>query len=70
MDVYLIRHAIAELRDATRWPDDSLRPLSDEGSERFRRAARGLSLVVPSLVDEAPFCHNYGENFHDTVRYS
>jgi len=28
VDVYLVRHAIAELRDTTRWPDDSLRPLS------------------------------------------
>ena len=69
MDVYLIRHAIAELRDATRWPDDSLRPLSDEGSERFRRAARGLSLVVPSvdLVLASPFVRSWqtAELLHD-----
>ena len=49
MDVYLVRHAIAELRDATRWPDDSLRPLSADGVERFRRAARGLRRIVPTV---------------------
>ena len=42
MDIYLVRHALAEPRDATRWPDDSLRPLSSDGIELFRRAARGL----------------------------
>ena len=42
MDVYLVRHAIAEPRDAVRWVDDSLRPLSPEGVELFRVAARGL----------------------------
>ncbi len=42
MDVYLVRHAIAEPRDGERWPDDALRPLSTEGAELFRLAARGL----------------------------
>lgn len=37
-----MRHAIAEARDAELWPDDCLRPLSEEGSELFRRGARGL----------------------------
>ena len=49
MDLYLVRHAIAAERDATRWPDDSLRPLTKEGIERFRSAARGLARVVPSI---------------------
>ena len=49
MDVYLVRHAIAEQRDATRWPDDSQRPLTREGAQRFRRAARGLRRIVPSV---------------------
>ena len=49
MDLYLVRHAIAERRDATRWPDDSLRPLTPDGSERFRRAARGLSRIAPAV---------------------
>ena len=49
VDVYLVRHAIAEQRDAARWPDDSLRPLSAEGAESFRHAARGLRRIVPEV---------------------
>jgi len=44
--VYVVRHAVAEERDATRWPDDAERPLTPEGEERFRRAARGLRTIV------------------------
>ncbi len=42
MDLYLVRHAIAEAHDSARWPDDSARPLTAEGVERFRIVARGL----------------------------
>ena len=49
MDVYLVRHAIAEERDSARWPDDSKRPLTAEGASRFRSAARGLRRLVPEL---------------------
>jgi phosphohistidine phosphatase len=49
VNVYLLRHAIAEERDAARWPDDSLRPLTRDGAERFRRAARGLRRIVPTV---------------------
>jgi len=42
MDLYLVRHAIAEPHDVARWPDDSERPLTPAGIERFRAAARGL----------------------------
>jgi phosphohistidine phosphatase len=42
VDLYLVRHAIAEPRDPERWPDDALRPLAPDGIELFRRAARGL----------------------------
>jgi phosphohistidine phosphatase len=57
LDVYLIRHAIAENRDAVRWPDDSLRPLTERGAERFVRAARGLRGLVPTveLVLSSPY---------------
>jgi phosphohistidine phosphatase len=51
LDLLLIRHAIAADRDPADWPDDSLRPLTPEGIERFRRAARGLARLVPE-VDE------------------
>ena len=42
MDLYLVRHAAAFGRDPDRWPDDSRRPLTPEGEEEFRFAARGL----------------------------
>jgi len=47
--VYVVRHAIAEDRDADRWPDDALRPLTADGERRFRRAARGLREIAPSV---------------------
>jgi phosphohistidine phosphatase len=49
MDVYLVRHAIAENRHSGRWPDDSERPLTDRGIARFRSAARGLRELVPKV---------------------
>jgi phosphohistidine phosphatase len=57
VDLYLVRHAIAEPRDLERWPDDSRRPLTAEGAERFRAAARGLRRlgVVPELVLSSSF---------------
>jgi phosphohistidine phosphatase len=49
MDLYLVRHAIAEDRDPSRWPDDGDRPLSAKGIERFERAARGLATLAPTV---------------------
>lgn len=46
MKLYLIRHAIAEVRDFERWPDDAERPLTVRGMKRFRRAARGLANIA------------------------
>src|SRR5436309_15955866 len=40
--LYLIRHAIAEARGEA-WPDDTKRPLSEDGTARMRKAARGLA---------------------------
>jgi phosphohistidine phosphatase len=39
--LYLIRHGLAEERGEA-WPDDSRRPLSEEGMSRLRKEARGL----------------------------
>ncbi|MCA1646646.1 MAG: histidine phosphatase family protein [Chloroflexi bacterium] len=49
MDLYLVRHAEAYDPDPTQWPDDKDRPLTAEGEKRFRRAARGLRALVPSV---------------------
>ena len=42
MELYVLRHAIAEERDSERFPDDSLRPLTDRGREKMRRIAAGI----------------------------
>lgn len=57
MRVCLVRHAVAYDRDASRWPDDSKRPLEPEGRKRFEAAARGLLRVMPEvdLVLSSPF---------------
>ena len=49
MDVYLIRHAIADHRNPARWPDDAQRPLTAKGAVRFRSAARGLHRLVAAV---------------------
>lgn len=51
MDLVVIRHGIAEDRDAfaASGKDDALRPLTDEGRKKMRGVARGLTTVVPSL---------------------
>jgi phosphohistidine phosphatase len=57
MEIYLVRHAVAEKRDAARWPDDSTRPLTAKGAKQFVRAARGLRELVPrvELVLSSPY---------------
>jgi phosphohistidine phosphatase len=62
MNVYVIRHAIAEERDPARWPDDSRRPLSPEGEARFRSAARGLRRLVPEV--DVVFASRYVRAWH------
>lgn len=49
MDLYLVRHAAAYNRDSERWPNDADRPLTPEGEEDFRAAARGLGSVMPRV---------------------
>jgi phosphohistidine phosphatase len=55
-ELYLIRHARAEERGDA-WPDDSRRPLTDDGIERMRKAARGLARldVTFDVVLTSPF---------------
>jgi phosphohistidine phosphatase len=42
--LYLVRHAIAEERGEN-WPDDTKRPLSDEGRVRMARQVAGLEAL-------------------------
>ena len=55
MRVLLIRHAIAVPRGTPGVPDEK-RPLTPEGEERFRQAARGLARVVerPAVLLTSP----------------
>ena len=57
MDVYLVRHAIAYERSRKRWPNDALRPLTPAGKHKFRKAARGLTHLLPksALMLTSPF---------------
>ena len=41
-EIYLVRHGIAEERGEA-WPDDTKRPLTEEGMEGVRKAARSLA---------------------------
>jgi phosphohistidine phosphatase len=51
MQLLVIRHAIAEERDAFAGSgrDDSERPLTDEGREKMRRVAAALRRLVPKI---------------------
>jgi phosphohistidine phosphatase len=40
-ELYMIRHGLAEPRGEA-WPDDTKRPLTEEGTARLRKGARGL----------------------------
>lgn len=49
ISLHLVRHARAFDRDEAAWPDDSRRPLTHRGRERFARLARRLEGVVPPI---------------------
>lgn len=51
MDLYLVRHALAEPRDSDRWPGDFLRPLTPVGIRVFRGVAHGLSKLGIEVDD-------------------
>ena len=49
MELFVIRHARAHDRDAERWPDDALRPLTRDGAREFERVAKRLGRWRPSV---------------------
>jgi phosphohistidine phosphatase len=49
MRLILFRHGPAGTRDAARWPDDGLRPLTSRGEERTYGAAAGLAKLEPEI---------------------
>ena len=56
MDLFIIRHAWAAQRDGSAYPDDSLRPLTDEGRNRFTRVIEALVSrgLAPQLIFTSP----------------
>jgi phosphohistidine phosphatase len=46
--IYLVRHAIAAER-GDEYPDDGKRPLTPDGAARFRKVARGLAALDPTV---------------------
>jgi len=57
MYLLLIRHADAGRHDAARWPDDSLRPVTDKGRRRHQRVARRLRRrgLAPTRLLSSPW---------------
>jgi phosphohistidine phosphatase len=57
MIILLVRHAHAGDRDASRWPDDTQRPLTSRGREVARRMARRLRQqhMTPTLILSSPW---------------
>lgn len=55
MEIYLIRHGIAVERGTPGYPNDD-RPLTDEGRQKLRKAAKGIATLVSSfdLVVSSP----------------
>jgi phosphohistidine phosphatase len=47
-ELYLVRHGLAEER-GDMWPDDSKRPLTEEGMAGLQKATRGLARLGVSL---------------------
>jgi phosphohistidine phosphatase len=47
-ELYLIRHGVAE-EPGEAWPDDTKRPLTEEGVSRLRKGVRGLAAFGVSL---------------------
>ena len=56
MKLFIIRHAWAGERGDPRWPDDRLRPLTEEGIERFEGVAKKLvdRGLKPRLIATSP----------------
>ncbi len=57
MKLYLLRHAEAAARNPKRYPDDSLRPLTEKGYKQLEQVSRFLSRqrLTVDLIFSSPF---------------
>ena len=51
MEAIIVRHADAGKADPKRYPDDALRPLSEEGEKEMARIARGMCRIEIEIDD-------------------
>ena len=56
MDLYVLRHGLADSRNYNRFPDDAERPLSRRGIRRLMRQVKGMNSinVCPDLTITSP----------------
>lgn len=71
MILYIVRHAWAADRGDPRWPDDTRRPLTGKGKERFSRVACQLAdrRFQPQVVAASPYtrCRQTADILADMV---
>ena len=71
MLLYIVRHAPAGQHGDPRYPDDSLRPLTDKGRKRFGRLVKKLTKrdFAPTLIATSPLvrCRQTAQVLHDRL---
>jgi phosphohistidine phosphatase len=57
MLLLLVRHADASSRDSDKWPDDTLRPLTDKGRKTQAKVTKALGQLglLPELILTSPW---------------
>jgi phosphohistidine phosphatase len=57
MFIYIVRHAWAYHQGDPRWPDDSQRPLEDDGAKRFAQVVKALGArnFAPEVIATSPY---------------
>ena len=50
MKLLIVRHGKAYDADPRRWPDDSKRPLTDAGADRFERSVPTIKKLAPKQI--------------------
>ncbi|MEX2140258.1 MAG: phosphohistidine phosphatase SixA [Pirellulales bacterium] len=72
MKLYIVRHGLAGEHGDPRYPDDRLRPLTDEGRKRFADTMRRLADMgfAPQVVATSPLvrCRQTAEIVVESVR--
>lgn len=56
MNIYVLRHGVAEERDIRKYPDDLKRPLTRRGRRKLARQVKGMNSIklAPDLIITSP----------------